>query len=372
MGRPATNVFRSKHEGRRILHVSGIANPPHDISPGWADSISTVGVYCHEFGHILGLPDLYDTVNGDVRVGVWDLMDSGSWNPNFSFSFAPGARPSEFSAWSKMYLDWAEPSIIAPKVGEVHESTETLLPITLGNEPLQLLENPGDVDWTNQSTGRGEYFLAELRSRVGFDGGLPDSGVLIYHVDESRSSNRASDNPDGGRLLLLVPEDGTWGLSTNDSRGDPWPGFENTFSETSNPPSLRFNGTPSGVTLSSIALHGGTQESATMNVSIINLDPLPQFPFARPNPWNARRDARTEIVLSGRDQLVAVGTRILIHDVAGRFVNVLDENDWAEDRRVATWDGIDQEGEVVPGGIYFYRVEEPGQPARTGRIILLR
>jgi immune inhibitor A len=342
------------------------------ISPAWTDSISTIGVYCHEFGHILGLPDLYDSGNGDVRLGVWDLMDSGSWNPSSSDSFAPGSIPSELSAWTKMFLHWVEPVILAPKVGEVLTSTETLEPITLGNQPLQFLENAGGVDWVNGSTGRGEYFLAELRTRAEFDGGIPDSGVLIYHVDESRESNRASDNPDGGRLLLLAPQDGTIGLGLTDSRNDSWPGAKDEFSETTTPSSLRYDGTPSGLTLSSIDVQAGSPERATMNVSIVNLDPLPEFPFARPNPWNMQHNARTEIVLRALNQQVAQGTRILIHDLSGRFLNVLDEDDFAEDRRVALWDGMDQSGSIVPAGVYFYRVEEPGSAARTGRIILLR
>lgn len=342
------------------------------ISPGWADSIATIGVYCHEFGHIIGLPDLYDTETGDPRVGVWDIMDSGSWNPISAVNFAPGSRPSEFSAWSKMFLQWLDPEIIAPKVGEVHSSSETLFATTLGNAPLQLLENPGGVDWVNGTPGRGEFFLAELRSRIGFDGGLPDSGVLLYHVDESRFSNRGSDNPDGGGLLTLIPEDGRIVISTTDSRGDPWPGTQNEFSESSDPPSLRFNGTPSGVTLSSIALHAGSPESATMNVAITNLGAMPQFPFARPNPWNAGQHARTEIVLHGRDQQAAQGTRVRIHDLAGRLLNVLDEGDLTEDRRIAVWDGVDEDGQFVPAGVYFFHVEEPGQPDRTGRVILLR
>jgi len=109
-----------------------------------------------------------------------------------------------------------------------------------------------------------------------------------------------------------------------------------------------------------------------MNVNITNLGPMPQFPFARPNPWNAGQHARTEIVLHGRDQQAAQGTRIRIHDLGGRLLNVLDDGDLTEDRRVAVWDGIDESGQVLPSGIYFYRVEEPGQPERTGRIILLR
>ena len=43
---------------------------------------SPMGLYAHEFGHILGLPDLYDRddTNGDSEgIGEWCLMASGNW-----------------------------------------------------------------------------------------------------------------------------------------------------------------------------------------------------------------------------------------------------------------------------------------------------
>jgi M6 family metalloprotease-like protein len=205
------------------------------VAPAWSDSISTIGVYCHELGHILGLPDFYDTQTGVNRIGVWEIMDYGNWNPAVSTSLPPGALPAEFSAWSKMFLHWVSPEIVAANAGEVHSSSRTVHPATFGESPLQLLPNPQGVNWTSASSGRGEFFLAELRVRSGFDGGLPDSGLLIYHVDEGRESNNASDNPDGGGLVVLVPQDGVVSISPVDSRGDPWPGPQTTFNDTSSP-----------------------------------------------------------------------------------------------------------------------------------------
>ena len=47
---------------------------------GTGTSISTIGVFAHEFGHALGLPDLYDTDYTSEGVGNWSLMAGGSWN----------------------------------------------------------------------------------------------------------------------------------------------------------------------------------------------------------------------------------------------------------------------------------------------------
>jgi M6 family metalloprotease-like protein len=61
-------------------------------------SVIDIGVFCHEFGHAFGLPDLYDTDGGSAGVGHWCLMGSGSWNSV--------TQPSHMSAWCKNELGW--------------------------------------------------------------------------------------------------------------------------------------------------------------------------------------------------------------------------------------------------------------------------
>jgi len=60
-----------------------------------------VGVFAHEFGHDLGLPDLYDTNDGSPGAGGWSLMASGAWNGSI-----PGTSPAHLSAWEKALLGW--------------------------------------------------------------------------------------------------------------------------------------------------------------------------------------------------------------------------------------------------------------------------
>jgi len=62
-------------------------------------SMIDIGVFCHEFGHAFGLPDLYDTDGGSAGVGEWCLMGSGNWNTP--------TNPAHMSAWSKSQLGWA-------------------------------------------------------------------------------------------------------------------------------------------------------------------------------------------------------------------------------------------------------------------------
>ncbi|KAB1986816.1 immune inhibitor A domain-containing protein [Streptomyces triticiradicis] len=63
-----------------------------------------LGVFAHEYGHDLGLPDHYDTAGGDNSTGFWTLMSSGSWLGTGKQSI--GDLPGDFNAWDKLQLGW--------------------------------------------------------------------------------------------------------------------------------------------------------------------------------------------------------------------------------------------------------------------------
>lgn len=63
-----------------------------------------LGVYAHEYGHDLGLPDEYDTNGGDNSTGFWTLMSSGSWLG--TGKQAIGDLPGDMNAWDKLQLGW--------------------------------------------------------------------------------------------------------------------------------------------------------------------------------------------------------------------------------------------------------------------------
>ncbi len=70
------------------------------------------GVFCHEFGHALGLPDLYDTdaygLGSGYGLGNWSLMAGGSWGGNGMTN----ARPVALDVWARRFLGWASPTLI--------------------------------------------------------------------------------------------------------------------------------------------------------------------------------------------------------------------------------------------------------------------
>jgi immune inhibitor A len=65
-----------------------------------------VGVFAHEMGHDLGLPDLYDTNAGENGTGFWTLMSSGSWASYATDNI--GTAPVHMGAWEKLALGWLD------------------------------------------------------------------------------------------------------------------------------------------------------------------------------------------------------------------------------------------------------------------------
>ncbi|MBU1071668.1 immune inhibitor A, partial [bacterium] len=104
--------------------------PETTSQDGWLGSIA--GALYHEFGHALGLPDVYDTTTGLPAVGYWDLMDSGPnlisniglYHPTIPDSIevysVAGVLPPSLSAWCRWYLGWLETGVLGGAETEVH------------------------------------------------------------------------------------------------------------------------------------------------------------------------------------------------------------------------------------------------------------
>lgn len=81
-----------------------------------------LGVFAHEFGHDLGLPDYYDTVDPtplDNGTGFWNLMSSGSWLGHGAGDV--GTTPDHMGATEKLFLGWLDYEYVAPGETETIE-----------------------------------------------------------------------------------------------------------------------------------------------------------------------------------------------------------------------------------------------------------
>lgn len=77
-----------------------------------------LGVYAHEYGHDLGLPDEYDTAGGENSTGFWTLMSSGSWLG--TGKEAIGDLPGDMNAWDKLQLGWLDYDVAKAGVKSKH------------------------------------------------------------------------------------------------------------------------------------------------------------------------------------------------------------------------------------------------------------
>jgi immune inhibitor A len=77
-----------------------------------------VGVFAHEFGHDLGLPDLYDTSGNsggaENSTAFWSLMSSGSYGNSGQPADGIGTKPIHMGAWEKLQLGWLDYEAVQP------------------------------------------------------------------------------------------------------------------------------------------------------------------------------------------------------------------------------------------------------------------
>lgn len=181
-----------------------------------ASRLIGIGVFCHEFGHTLGLPDLYDTDYSSEGIGNWSVMAGGSHNGN-------GESPARFDAWCKTQLGFIEPIQVTGN--------------ELNHEFPQVADAPHILQmWTGGAPG-GQYFLVSNRQKTGFDATLPGEGLLILHVNDDAPSNN---DDESNYMVALEQADGLFELENNRDRGDggdPFPGYSNNreFSDRTTP-----------------------------------------------------------------------------------------------------------------------------------------
>jgi len=147
--------------GTAALYIWGVAV---------VSEFSKVGTFAHEFGHALGLPDLYNTRDRSDFVGDWSLMDHGSW-----LGTPKGSQPSYLEAWSQIHLGWITYEQWMPNQ-------------TARTWQIDPLESGDGIRAIKIPVSRFTYYLVEVRKRIGFDRSLPSEGVLITFIDYTMNS----------------------------------------------------------------------------------------------------------------------------------------------------------------------------------------
>lgn len=120
-----------------------------------------IGTFCHEYGHILGLMDHYNSLSqGELMTGRFDIMDLGCYNDE-------SRTPPSYTAFERYTLGWLEPEEVSEPALDM-----TLAPLATANQAY-LLSTPNPD----------EFFMLENRQSNGWDAFIPGQGLMISHID---------------------------------------------------------------------------------------------------------------------------------------------------------------------------------------------
>ena len=201
----------------------------------------SIGLFVHEMGHGLGVPDLYDTDGSSPGVSSWSAMAS-----QYLTTTVLADTPPHYDPWTKWRLDWVTPTEYTGQ-----NTVVTLDDASTSGEVAQILPNPLGAE----QGGAGEYFLVENRQQNNFDGQLVGCGVLVWHIEETQTHNQNEGHSLAAHRLVDIEEaDGLDELDADGGdpdAGDPFPGTSDTrlFDGASDPSSDLYSGVDSGVRL---------------------------------------------------------------------------------------------------------------------------
>ena len=224
-----------------------------------------IGTMTHEFSHVLGLPDFYDTGNQYedecVNPDTWSVMATGA-------DYNYGRTPCCFSLFERYALGFATPQVISEA----------------GSFSLEALHS-SNTGYRLKTPVKKESFYIENRQKVKWDAGLPGHGMLIFRVDSTNNAawsyeNTVNDNPKHPYYELLraggVKSD-AYTISRG-SASDPFPGTKHVSTinnETS--PSLK---TWSGKK-TSLGLRNIKESSGIITFDAYDVDILTSIAFSK-------------------------------------------------------------------------------------------
>lgn len=215
------------------------------------NALGGIGTLCHEFGHVMGLPDLYDTSYGSVYEGNktpndWNIMDGGSYN-------ADGHCPPNYDPWEKDFFGWHTPINLGSE-------GQNLTLYANGTENYQAYQINASGKYVDPTTSGLRYYI-ENRQAQGWDAPLTGHGLLIWKVNFNATAwtNNAPNNSStsGAPLYTIVSASGTkigWDGETDNCPKNPFPGTgkQTSWSGVSGKPLLNIKESNQIVTLTYI------------------------------------------------------------------------------------------------------------------------
>jgi immune inhibitor A len=191
-----------------------------------------LGVFAHEFGHDLGLPDYYDTAGGENSTAFWTLMSSGSWLGHGPADQAIGTTPGLMGPEEKLFLGWLDYT----EVNAGESGTFTLGPSqhTYDNADqaikVNLPESSTPFDYTTPVegthawwSGRGDDLSNSMTRTVPASSSVTVTAQANYSIEAGYDYLYAQYSVDGGKTWANV------GKAIDGSSRDRWVGLRYSY-----------------------------------------------------------------------------------------------------------------------------------------------
>ena len=227
-------VTAGKFDGKTIKRY-GVNNELNGFAGAYGSApfqrINGIGLFCHEFSHCMGLPDLYPVPTSlkenNQSMETWSVMDYGEYLDN-------GHYPASYTAWEREAFGWTT-------IETLTESKDLeLKPLDAGGTAYRIYNDNDDT--------QKEYFIIENIQQGSLNAKQKGHGLIVYHVNYSPTTFSLSSNKVNSTIgspgMAIVPADGLcfsnkyvgkWyeGDSITNAKyyaqiaGDPFPGTSN-------------------------------------------------------------------------------------------------------------------------------------------------
>ena len=216
-------------DGKKVYRY-GVNNELNGRETSKNKLINGIGLFCHEFSHTMGLPDIYATSGApgynkdNFGMEFWDLMDGGEYVHS-------GRFPTAYTSWEREVMGWMN----------VDTLTDT------AHVVLRTIDSKGDsarsCKIVNPSVKNEAIYLQNIQNK-GWNYYLPGHGLLVYRVSYASDDVNFADNPNNGfrPRIVCIPADGKLGAIADyaddstpdnyyaDMAGDTYPGTSNVSS----------------------------------------------------------------------------------------------------------------------------------------------
>lgn len=157
-------------DGKKLMRygVNNELNGTPETTAVYGTMINGIGLFCHEFSHCMGLPDLYPSSGSTAEklinqnMDYWSLMDAGEYTYN-------GYRPTEYTAWERERFGWMDIETLS------EASNIELAPLSEGGKAYRIVN---DKDQSGH-----EYYIVENVQKKGWNKSAFGSGMMVTHVD---------------------------------------------------------------------------------------------------------------------------------------------------------------------------------------------